>query len=158
LKERDGFDIFKPEALLHREEPENGVVAAVDIRRDHRDAPSGTSSGRAGWPRPELWTKAKMTSEITTSLPPEEVLRAAKAFFMGDDPFHTAWLESESESHLSLGTFRGNIAVAAFPDPEDSGRTRVRVSTLREEHVVPRLLTYLSTLHSDRLERVAGRA
>ncbi len=87
-----------------------------------------------------------MTTETTTHLPPEAVLRAVKRFFLGEDALHSAWLERESETHLGFGTFRGNIAVAAFPDPEREGRTRVRVSTLREEHAVPRLMTYLRTL------------
>lgn len=87
-----------------------------------------------------------MTTETTTSLTPPDVLEAVKRFFMGEDAYHTAWLERESETHLSFGTFRGNIAVAAFPDPEQEGRTKVRVSTLREEHAVPRLMTYLRTL------------
>lgn len=91
--------------------------------------------------------------ETTTSLPPERVLEAVKEFFLGDEPFHSAWLIAESESHLSFGTFRGNLAVAAFPDPKGEAPTRVRVSTLREEGAVPRLLTYLRTLDSPRVER-----
>lgn len=95
-----------------------------------------------------------MTTEITTSLSPSEVLRAVKRFFMGGDGYHSAWLDWESETHLTFGTFRGSLAVAAFPDPDAKGRSRVRVSTLREEHAVPRLMTYLTTLDSPRLEQV----
>jgi hypothetical protein len=87
-----------------------------------------------------------MTREITTGLSPESVLNAVRSFFMGRDSLHSAWLETESETHLSFGTFRGNLAVAAFPDPLGEAPTRVRVSTLREEGAVPRLLTYLRTL------------
>lgn len=98
-----------------------------------------------------------MTTEITTRVPPAEVLEAVKRFFGGPEPFHDAWLENESEGHLSFGTFRGNIAVAAFPDPEGKAPTRVRVSTLREEGAVPRLLTYLRTLDASGLEAGTGR-
>lgn len=98
-----------------------------------------------------------MTTEITTRVPPAEVLEAVKRFFGGRKPFHDAWLENESEGHLSFGTFRGNIAVAAFPDPEGEAPTRVRVSTLREEGAVPRLLTYLRTLDASGLEAGTGR-
>lgn len=91
-----------------------------------------------------------MTVEITSELSAARVLEAAKEFFMGDDAYQPAWLETESESHLGFGTFRGNLAVAAFPDPDGEAPTRVRISTLREEGTVPRLVTYLSTLDPSR--------
>ncbi|MFQ5688724.1 MAG: hypothetical protein ACE5HQ_00445 [Gemmatimonadota bacterium] len=84
--------------------------------------------------------------ETTTTLSPTEVMAEVKRFFLGPGAFHSAWLEHEGESYLTFGTFRGNLAVGAFPDPEHEGRTRVRVSTLRDEGAVPRLLTYLRTL------------
>lgn len=84
-----------------------------------------------------------MTTETTTTLAPEEVLSAVRHFFMGPDSLHSAWLEAESDTHLSFATFRGNLAVAAFPDPRDEAPTRVRISTLREESAVGRLVTYL---------------
>lgn len=89
-----------------------------------------------------------MTFETTSTLSPADVLAAAKRFFTGADALHSAWLENETEDHLSFGTFRGNIAVAAFPDPSGEARTRIRVTTLREEEAVPRLVTYLRTLDS----------
>lgn len=91
-----------------------------------------------------------MRVEITSRLSPETVLEATKGFFTGPNAYASAWLETESESHLGFGTFRGNLAVAAFPDPEGEARTRIRISTLREEGVVPRLLTYLRTLATSR--------
>lgn len=96
-----------------------------------------------------------MTTETTTTLPPADVLDAVRHFFMGGDAYHEAWLETESESHLSFGTFRGNLAVAAFPDPAGEAPTRVRITTLREEGVVPRLLTYLQTLDREASGAVA---
>lgn len=97
-----------------------------------------------------------MKIEITSELSPEEVLEAAKAFFLSAEAYHDAWLETESEGHLAFGTFRGNLAVAAFPDPTGEGHTRVRISTLREEGAVPRLATYLQTLEPSRSAGGAG--
>ncbi len=90
-----------------------------------------------------------MRVEVASELSPEEVLQATRAFFMGPDAYESAWLETESDAHLSFGTFRGNLAVAAFPDPEEEAPTRIRISTLREEGIVPRLLTYLRTLRPE---------
>ena len=87
-----------------------------------------------------------MTIETNTSLSPGEVLDAVKRFFTGEHALGSAWLEGESESHVAFATFRGNLAVAAFPDPSGASRTRIRITTLREEGAVPRLVTYLGTL------------
>jgi len=89
-----------------------------------------------------------MTSETTTSARPARVLEAARRFFTGSDRFADAWIDNESDTHIAFATFRGNLAVAAFADPGDPGRTRVRVSTLREEGFVPPLLTYLESLEA----------
>lgn len=89
-----------------------------------------------------------MTTEISCGLTREQVLEAARGFFMGEEAMHEAWLENESDTHLAFGTFRGNLAVAAFPDPEKAGATRVRITTLREEGAVPRLVTHLQTLEA----------
>lgn len=91
-----------------------------------------------------------MTVEITSELSPREILEATRTFFLGGDAFHDAWLETESDSHLGFSTFRGNLAVAAFADPRGEARTRIRISTLREEGAVPRLVTYLETLEPER--------
>lgn len=87
-----------------------------------------------------------MTVEITSELSPRALLEATRAFFLGKEAYRHAWLETESDSHLGFCTFRGNLAVAAFPDPRGEGRTRIRISTLREEGTVPRLVTYLGSL------------
>jgi hypothetical protein len=100
-----------------------------------------------------------MTTETTTTLPPDEVLGAVRRFFMGSDSLHSAWLETESDTHVSFGTFRGNLAIAAFPDPLDEAQTRVRISTLREESAVGRLVTYLRAREAtDRAARESGGA
>ncbi len=87
-----------------------------------------------------------MTTEIRSSLSPREVLDAARRFFAGEDALGSAWLEGESESHVAFATFRGKLVVAAFPDPEEADGTRVRITTLREDGAMPRLVTYLRTL------------
>lgn len=92
-----------------------------------------------------------MTSETVTDLSPEEVLDLARDFFTGPDAVYEASISDESDNHLSFGTFRSRIVVAAFPDPEGEGPTRTRVSTLREYAVADRFLTYLQTHHRARL-------
>jgi len=87
-----------------------------------------------------------MTTEITLSIRPRDVLDAARGFFLAPDRMADAWIDSESDSHVSFCTFRGNLAVGATIDPEDPDRTRVRLTTLREEGLVPRLVTYLKSV------------
>lgn len=87
-----------------------------------------------------------MTSETITSARPDRVLDAARRFFTGTGRFADAWIDNESDTHIAFGTFRGNLAVAAFADPEHPERTRIRVTTLRDEGLVPRLLTYLESV------------
>lgn len=90
-----------------------------------------------------------MTSETSTPARPERVLDAARRFFTGTERFADAWIDGESDTHIAFGTFRGNLAVAAFADPDDPERTRIRVTTLRDEGLVPRLLTYLESLDGE---------
>lgn len=85
-----------------------------------------------------------MTTETVSALAPADVLAAARDFFLGDDRLVDAWVDTESDTHIAFCTFRGNLAVAAFPDPRGPDGTRVRVTTLREEGIVPRLLAYLA--------------
>jgi hypothetical protein len=89
-----------------------------------------------------------MTTEITLSIPPRDVLDAVRDFFLSPDRMADAWIDSESDSHVAFCTFRGNLAVGAAIDPEDPQRTRVRLTTLREEGLVPRLVTYLKSVES----------
>ncbi len=84
-----------------------------------------------------------MTTETSTTLTPADVLAAARDFFLGDDRMADAWVDTESDTHIAFCTFRGNLSVGAFPDPEAGNATRVRVTTLREEGIVPRLIAYL---------------
>ncbi len=87
-----------------------------------------------------------MTLEETTDIAPDRVLREAREFFTGDESVYTAWLEHESDTHVTFGTFRSKIAVSAFPDPEGEAPTRVRVSTLRVGESIGKFMTYIRTL------------
>ena len=85
-----------------------------------------------------------MTTETASAMAPGEVLAAARDFFLGADRMADAWIDTESDTHITFCTFRGNLSIAAFADPEAAGATRVRVTTLREEGIVPRLLAHLA--------------
>ena len=50
----------------------------------------------------------------------------------------------QGDHHLTVATFRSRLAISAFPDPDGRG-TRVRISTLRRNDAVGKLLTLLAT-------------
>lgn len=92
-----------------------------------------------------------MIRETTTTLPPDAVLAEAKQFFMSDLSVYSAWLEDESDSHVTFSTFRSRLAVSAYPDPEGEAPTRVRVSTLRVDEAVGKFLTHIETADSPKV-------
>lgn len=92
-----------------------------------------------------------MTSETTTDIPPADVLEMARAFFAGPEAVHDMSISEASDTHVEFASFRSSLLVAVFPDPDDEGRTRVRVSTLREYGPADQFLTWLRTA-SDRVE------
>ena len=83
--------------------------------------------------RDDFTRDGTMTTEIETVLAPDAVLDSARGFFLGADRFADAWIESESDTHVTFCTFRGNLSIAAYPDPANADATRVRVTTLRDE-------------------------
>ncbi|MEE9207157.1 MAG: hypothetical protein V3U67_02095 [Gemmatimonadota bacterium] len=85
-----------------------------------------------------------MISEITTKLEPAAVLDRARQFFSEAGSICSASLAEESESHLTFTTFRSRLAIAAFPDP-GGHETRVRVSTLRPDATVGKLLAFVGS-------------
>lgn len=85
-----------------------------------------------------------MITETVTDLAPEVVIREARGFFTDEGALHSATIVDESETHLTLGMFRSRLAISAFPDG-DSGRTRVRVSTLRRNDAVGRFIAFIKT-------------
>lgn len=84
-----------------------------------------------------------MTTEIASPLSPSEVLASARTFFLGEFRMADGWIETESDAHITFCTFRGNLSVAAYRDAEAPDETRIRVTTLREEGIVPRLMAHL---------------
>lgn len=109
-------------------------------------------TGRRGR-QAEVEPPGDMTSETVTDLPPREVLELARDFFTGRNAVYDASISEESDTHIAFATFRSRIVVAAFPDPEAEGRTRARVSTLREYAVADKFITYLDTHAADQSER-----
>lgn len=83
-----------------------------------------------------------MIDEVTTKLEASAVLDRARQFFLETGSIYSASLAEESESHLTFATFRNRLAIAAFPDPGGRG-TRVRVSTLRPNEAVGKLLAFV---------------
>ena len=81
-----------------------------------------------------------MTREILVSLSPEEVLNAAKTFFISAESGYSGTLVEEGENFARFQTFRGNLAVNASPE---DGATRVRVSTLRYHESIAKFLLRL---------------
>ncbi|MEJ2546705.1 MAG: hypothetical protein P8125_02700 [Gemmatimonadota bacterium] len=85
-----------------------------------------------------------MISETITALDPEAAIGVAKRFFTDPQSPLPATVVEQGEDHLAVETFRSTVAVSAFPDPEGQG-TRVRVSTLRRNDALGKLLTLLAT-------------
>ena len=83
-----------------------------------------------------------MILETTTSQSPDEVLAAAKKFFMRRNPIYGAFLEQESPRHL---TFRGQgiEEIAIGVEPAESGGTVVRGSTYLYDAQISRFFTTL---------------
>ena len=82
-----------------------------------------------------------MVHEAITSLPPDQVLARAKAFFAERVPNSAAFPEKEGPSFLTLrGQGGEEIAISAAPV---AGGTRIRASTLFFDQAVDRFLTTL---------------
>ncbi|HEX6533432.1 MAG TPA: hypothetical protein VF041_02475 [Gemmatimonadaceae bacterium] len=83
-----------------------------------------------------------MIQEITTSMPPEAVLAAAKTFFARRNPIYAAFLEKEGPSYV---TFRGQggeeLVIGVTSTPEG---TVVRGSTYLYDAQVARFFTTLA--------------
>ncbi len=86
-----------------------------------------------------------MITETLTDLAPERVIDNARRFFTDEGALHSATIVDESETHITLGMFRSRLAISAFPDSSESGRTRVRVSTLRRNDAVGKFLAFIRT-------------
>ena len=82
-----------------------------------------------------------MVHEMLTTLPGDEVIARAKAFFAERDPLRSAFLEHEGPTHA---TFRGQggeeIALAVVVA---DGATRIRASTLFFDQAIGRFFSTL---------------
>lgn len=85
-----------------------------------------------------------MISETLTALDPHAAIEQAKQFFTEANSPLPATVVEEGEASLTVETFRSRVAVSAFEDPDGRG-TRVRVSTLRRNDALGKLLTLLAT-------------
>lgn len=79
--------------------------------------------------------------ETTTSLPPAEVLRAAREFFARRHSIYAAFVEQESERHLSLRGQGGEEIVIGVG--ADGSRTRVTGSSYMFDAQVARFFASL---------------
>jgi len=85
-----------------------------------------------------------MINETLTAMSPERTIEEARRFFTDSGAALPATIVEEGKNHLTVTTFRSRLAISAFPDPDGRG-TRVRVSTLRSNDAVGKLLTLLAT-------------
>jgi hypothetical protein len=85
-----------------------------------------------------------MIQEIRTTMPPADVLAAARQFFTRRNAIYAAFLEKEGEHHA---TFRGQggeeVVIGAFAD---AGGTIVRGSTYLFDQQVGRFFASLDPL------------
>ena len=89
-----------------------------------------------------------MITETLTALPPEQAIERARSFFSDAGAALPATVIESGENHLTVATFRSRLAITAYPDPDGRG-TRVRVSTLRNNDAVGKLLTLLASADPD---------
>ncbi len=82
-----------------------------------------------------------MVHEVTTSLPPSDVIARAKSFFAERVPHNAAYPEKEGPAFLTLrGQGGEEIAIAIIAS---GGAQRVRASTLLFDQAVQRFLSTL---------------
>lgn len=85
--------------------------------------------------------RARTVQEATTSLPPADVLRDAKAFFGRQNGIYAAFLEQEGPTYVTLrGQGGEEIVIAATPS---NGETRVTASTYLFDQQIARFLSTL---------------
>ncbi len=92
-----------------------------------------------------------MLQEITTTMAPADVLAAAKSFFARRNPIYAAFVEQESEQHVTMRGQGGEEVVIAVAPAE--GGTAVRGSTYLFDQQVSR---FFATLPMVSTEQVTG--
>lgn len=83
-----------------------------------------------------------MTREVLVSLSPEKVIELAKGYFTDPGSGYSGTLVEDGEGYARFQTFRGNLAVFARRDGEE---TRVRCSTLRYHPSIGKFLLQIET-------------
>lgn len=85
--------------------------------------------------------RARTVQEISTSLPPAQVLAAAKDFFSRQNGIYAAFVEQEGPSHITLrGQGGEEIVIGTFPEGEG---TRVTASSYLFDQQIARFLSTL---------------
>jgi hypothetical protein len=82
-----------------------------------------------------------LVQEVSTDLPPSEVIRLAREFFATRFSPYGAFVESESDSHVAFRIDEGELVIGI--GTRDGG-TLVRGSTSRLHHELSQFLTTLS--------------
>jgi hypothetical protein len=82
-----------------------------------------------------------MTHTTTVALPPREILERAKQFFAERVPHAAAFVEKEGPRFVALRGQGGEEVV--FSAWDESGKTRVRASTLFFDQAVDRFFSTL---------------
>jgi hypothetical protein len=82
-----------------------------------------------------------LIQEVTTDLPPEEVVRRAREFFTTRLTPYAAFVEDESATHVKFTMEAGELVVGAGVH---EGRTLVRGSTSRVHHELSQFLATLA--------------
>jgi hypothetical protein len=83
-----------------------------------------------------------MTRELLVSLSPEAVIDSAKAYFTDARSGYSGTLVEDGDGFARFQTFRGQLAVAAMPEGE---QTLVRCSTLRYHPSIGKFLLSLES-------------
>lgn len=82
-----------------------------------------------------------LVQEVTTDLAPAEVIRLAREFFMTRFTPYGAFVEGESEGHISFRVEAGELVIGTGTQ---EGRTVVRGSTSRLHHELSQFLVTLA--------------
>lgn len=82
-----------------------------------------------------------LVQETLTDLSPEEVIRHARDFFLTRFTPYGAFVEDESETHLTLSIEAGEVMIGAART--GTGRTLARGSTSRLQHELSQFLVTL---------------
>ena len=90
-----------------------------------------------------MTTQRRTLQETRTTLPPAEVLDAAKEFFTRRNSLYAAFIEQEGPTHISMRGQGGEELVIAATTPSGGGPTLVSGSTYLFDAQVSRFFSIL---------------